>query len=111
MITQSAAIGVACAGELYFAASFSVGILLVLLRFGPRQRDWSDDGGSGGGDAQLSSGTYASIADGAAVRSGKPDILMGSMDVADEKQPLKKNKEDSLLSHSMRKRASLGGIV
>lgn len=32
----SAAVGVACGGGLYFAAAFTTGVLLVLLRFGPR---------------------------------------------------------------------------
>jgi putative Mg2+ transporter-C (MgtC) family protein len=32
----SAAVGVACGGELYFAATFGVAVMLVLLRFGPR---------------------------------------------------------------------------
>jgi uncharacterized membrane protein YhiD involved in acid resistance len=32
----SAAVGIACGGQLYFVASFSIAIILVLLRFGPR---------------------------------------------------------------------------
>jgi len=32
----SAAVGIACSGELYFAATFSVAIMLLMLRFGPR---------------------------------------------------------------------------
>lgn len=43
IMLQSAAVGTACAGELYFAASFSVACILVLLRFGPRQRQEEDD--------------------------------------------------------------------
>lgn len=43
-IWLSAAVGIACSGELYFAASFSVAIMLLLLRFGPRLSD--DDGSS-----------------------------------------------------------------
>lgn len=35
----SAAVGIACSGELYFAATFSVAVVLVLLRFGPRTMD------------------------------------------------------------------------
>ena len=36
----------ACAGELYFSATFSVALILTLLRFGPRQplHDDMDDG-------------------------------------------------------------------
>eukprot|EP00555_Chaetoceros_dichaeta_P013789 CAMPEP_0198269682 /NCGR_PEP_ID=MMETSP1447-20131203/42209_1 /TAXON_ID=420782 /ORGANISM="Chaetoceros dichaeta, Strain CCMP1751" /LENGTH=177 /DNA_ID=CAMNT_0043961359 /DNA_START=60 /DNA_END=593 /DNA_ORIENTATION=+ len=32
----SAAVGIACGGELYFAATHSVAVMLLLLRFGPR---------------------------------------------------------------------------
>jgi len=32
----SAAVGVACGGGLYFAATFTTALMLVLLRFGPR---------------------------------------------------------------------------
>jgi putative Mg2+ transporter-C (MgtC) family protein len=32
----SAAVGIACSGELYFAASFSIAVMMILLRFGPR---------------------------------------------------------------------------
>lgn len=32
----SASIGIGCGGALYFVSSFSVAIILVLLRFGPR---------------------------------------------------------------------------
>jgi len=33
----AAAVGVACGGEMYVPASFCVGVMVVLLRFGPRQ--------------------------------------------------------------------------
>jgi len=33
---MSAAVGIACGGKMYFAASFTCAILLMLLRFGPR---------------------------------------------------------------------------
>ena len=32
----SSAVGIACGGELYYPATFSVAVVLVLLRFGPR---------------------------------------------------------------------------
>lgn len=35
-IWLSAAVGIACSGELYFAATFSVAVMLIMLRFGPR---------------------------------------------------------------------------
>ena len=40
----SAAVGIACGGDLYMPASFCVGIMLLLLRFGPRQHEETDDG-------------------------------------------------------------------
>ncbi|KAL3912926.1 MAG: hypothetical protein SGARI_000910 [Bacillariaceae sp.] len=39
----SASVGIACGGELYFAASFGVSIMMLLLRFGPRSFDTDDD--------------------------------------------------------------------
>lgn len=37
----SAAVGIACSGELYFAACFTIAVVLLLLRFGPRIDDSS----------------------------------------------------------------------
>lgn len=56
----SAAVGVACAGQLYFAATFTVALILTLLRFGPRQRfphrneddDNNHEDDCGGGDIE-----------------------------------------------------------
>jgi uncharacterized membrane protein YhiD involved in acid resistance len=39
----SAAVGIACGGELYFSASFGTAIMLLLLRFGPRNADLQED--------------------------------------------------------------------
>jgi uncharacterized membrane protein YhiD involved in acid resistance len=39
----SAAVGIACGGELYFAASFGTAIMMLLLRFGPRGSEESDE--------------------------------------------------------------------
>ena len=39
----SAAVGIACGGELYFAASFGTCLMMLLLRFGPRGSDHDDD--------------------------------------------------------------------
>jgi putative Mg2+ transporter-C (MgtC) family protein len=39
----SAAVGIACGGELYFAASFGVAIMMLLLRFGPRGSNEEDE--------------------------------------------------------------------
>jgi len=35
----SAAVGIACGGEMYFPASFSVAVMLLVLRFGPKVTD------------------------------------------------------------------------
>ena len=40
---MSAAVGLACGGGLYFVASFATALNLVLLRFGPRPSNSSDD--------------------------------------------------------------------
>jgi uncharacterized membrane protein YhiD involved in acid resistance len=39
----SASVGIACGGELYFAASFGVAIMMLLLRFGPRSFETDDE--------------------------------------------------------------------
>lgn len=39
--------GTACAGQLYFSATFAVAVILTLLRFGPRQQIQDDDGEDG----------------------------------------------------------------
>ena len=39
----SAAVGIACGGELYFAASFGTATMMLLLRFGPRGDDSKND--------------------------------------------------------------------
>ena len=39
----SAAVGVSCGGQLYFAAAFCVSIMVLLLRFGPRNDDESSE--------------------------------------------------------------------
>ena len=45
----SAAVGIACGGELYFPASFGVAVMMLMLRFAPRGGDDIDD------DSQLPS--------------------------------------------------------
>lgn len=39
----SAAVGIACGGDLFMPASFGVAIMLLLLRFGPRQSEGEDE--------------------------------------------------------------------
>jgi putative Mg2+ transporter-C (MgtC) family protein len=79
----SSAVGIACGGELYFPASFTVAILLMLLRFGPRidrhDDDTDDDddedgehaneGGVAKGDLPYGEYGAATLSDGAATLS------------------------------------------
>lgn len=39
----SAAVGIACGGDLFFAALFCTSVMMLLLRFGPRQNEPEDD--------------------------------------------------------------------
>ena len=58
----SAAVGIACSGELYFAASFSVSVMLILLRFGPRLFDDGDGNTDDGYDDDVEYGIYNTMA-------------------------------------------------
>jgi len=44
VLFKSAAVGTACAGQLYFSATFAIAVILTLLRFGPRQQVQDDEG-------------------------------------------------------------------
>jgi hypothetical protein len=44
----SAAVGIACGGGLYFSATFTCTLLMVLLRFGPRHPGGGGEGSRGG---------------------------------------------------------------
>lgn len=88
----SAAIGVACAGELYFAATFSIAVMLVLLRFGPRSRETEEDE-EPGAETQYS----------ATVLSHK------GLEV--ERDPEKQSLKRAEGRQSIRKRARLSSIV
>jgi putative Mg2+ transporter-C (MgtC) family protein len=46
----SAAVGIACGGDLFMPASFGVAIMLLLLRFGPRAADHDEDENEENGD-------------------------------------------------------------
>lgn len=99
----SAAVGIACGGELYFAASFGVAIMMLLLRFGPRgSEDNNDDeedqvppiGSPPGEVTTLSKGvSYATI----------------PHDEFSESASLNKKYLDK--RNSMRRRAALGSMV
>jgi uncharacterized membrane protein YhiD involved in acid resistance len=94
----SAAVGVACGGELYFAASFSIALMLTLLRFGPRFQHGDDDQSLGGGDGDDNVGHYASI-----TTSNSKDE---NVDPEQQRMLRKSDKQQSV-----RNRAHLGGIV
>lgn len=113
----SAAVGIACGGGLYFPASFCVAIVLVLLRFGPRQKDdeedeEDDDPDHWGGvvedlpsmlrDAGQSPGTLPSYRDSA------PSLAEG------ERTPLRRDLNSSRMSQRASRRnvkAQLASII
>ena len=101
MLLQSSAVGVACAGELYFSASFSVALLLSLLRFGPRQHEVDEHDGTT--DENNLGYSAAGLSTGGAPLSTEEQV------VDPELQPLRH--PDMKLTSSVRQRASLGGIL
>jgi hypothetical protein len=61
----SAAVGIACSGELYFAASFSVSVMLLMLRFGPRLFEYDEERSQHGEeDRDAEVGFYNGLGDG-----------------------------------------------
>jgi len=115
-VLQSAAVGTACAGQLYFPATFSVGLILSLLRFGPRQtvvEDDDDDDEDEDGDDSGYESTRRTSHKPVSLDAGAPDNLSDQA-LDPELQPLKH--PDAKLSTSTRARkrpnaASLGGIL
>lgn len=69
----SAAVGIACAGGLYFVSSFGTAIMLLMLRFGPRFND-DDDEDEDDDERVMGSGSalYSSIAIAEAEHETKP---------------------------------------
>lgn len=65
----SAAVGIACSGELYFAASFSVSVMLIMLRFGPRLFEYDDDHSHRDGQEDVEVGGFSN---GGVTTSGIP---------------------------------------
>lgn len=113
-IWLSAAVGVACGGELYFAASFAISIMLTLLRFGPRMPSSDDDDESSVGDLVaewMGAQRYSSTA----IAKSTEELE----EVVDpEKQPMINNDSPKKASTSslrkVKKRSSaahLGGVV
>jgi uncharacterized membrane protein YhiD involved in acid resistance len=93
----SAAVGVACGGGLYFAASFSIALMLTLLRFGPRFYH-DDEESLPGGEDDDNVGHYASVA----ISNSRDE----NFDPEQERMLKKVEKQQST-----RKRAHLGGLV
>jgi uncharacterized membrane protein YhiD involved in acid resistance len=91
----SAAVGVACGGEMYFAASFSIAVMLTLLRFGPRFQT-HEDRESLTGDVEA--GHYSTIKANNSADSVSP-----------ERQAMLNRGGESV--RSIRQRPHLGGLV
>jgi MgtC family len=125
----SAAVGIACGGELYFAASFGVAIMMLLLRFGPRsdhsggddEEERSRDGGAPvdgglGGNASSTSG-FNSLMPFQPTLSPNKDVGIQEGDEESqsvgESVPLMTFSERQRrgTSRSIRKRASLASMV
>jgi uncharacterized membrane protein YhiD involved in acid resistance len=94
---KSSAIGVACAGRLYFPATFSVAILLTLLRFGPRLDDSARDMAHSRQKAYSATGSFL------------PQVT--EQEHGEEKSDSELHRLDTSLTNSFRNRASLGGIL
>jgi len=114
---QSAAVGVACSGRLYFSASFTVAVILVLLRFGPRQQETADFEGE---MPMLHSMYQRGNSTGTEISSGAPDQNITLSEGGDpERRPLVSFAPDPGQSvrqraskrSSIRRRAGLGDIV
>ena len=95
----SAAVGIACGGELYFAASFGTATMMLLLRFGPRgdesKHDDSDDE-----EEELERKMSDAAGGGASFQSGHETKSLLSL------SPSRRAKEKKL-----RQRANLASIV
>ena len=96
---MSAAVGIACGGELYFAASFTTAILLVLLRFGPRNDDINDE--TNGDDIDGDEDDLEEARD----RVEIPTAIYGSQAVS-ERSRLKEGETTSLISGKSPRRKS-----
>jgi putative Mg2+ transporter-C (MgtC) family protein len=98
----SAAVGIACGGDLYFPASFGVALVLLLLRFGPRGSDENDEEEEEEGIPQDFSVDK---------KTGYESI--SKIDTLEMASPIrtKSEREHRESRMSMRKRAALGSIV
>lgn len=104
----SAAVGVACGGELYFAATFGIALMLVLLRFGPRfeqhDEDYEEEQEPPVNDTDmLRAQSYASIE--------IPQGMLAEESSHHDTEASSLVKRDTAKKSSIRRRAHLGGIV
>mmetsp|Transcript_14302 Transcript_14302/g.25550 ORF Transcript_14302/g.25550 Transcript_14302/m.25550 type:complete len:293 (-) Transcript_14302:185-1063(-) len=102
----SAAVGIACGGGMYFVASFSAALNLLLLRFGPRTAG-TDDDRSVTSRASVPGSDLAGLV-GKDVEAGEKPASYGG---TDELEPLKSKMKDAVPSPrirgSLRNRATL----
>jgi uncharacterized membrane protein YhiD involved in acid resistance len=100
----SAAVGIACGGDLYFPASFGVALMMLVLRFGPRGSDEDDEEEEEEGVPQffpaVKRTSYASI-------NQVPDLP----DLASPTRSTRSTREHRVDGKSIRKRAALGSMV
>lgn len=90
----SAAVGIACGGGLYFAASFSTALNLLLLRFGPRTTEGPTRTHSSSSVSQLAGTDEWKNSVGKDVEAG---LLPKSYGGAEAFQRLKTQEEEQLL--------------
>lgn len=99
----SAAVGIACGGGLYFAASFSTALNLLLLRFGPRFSDAPSSDASNGVSRMGGTDEWANLV-GKDVEVGHTTQSYGGADVF---QKLKSHEEDQILPSMSTRMASI----
>lgn len=108
----------ACAGELYFAASFTVALILVLLRFGPRQLDFEEEEDEEIAMLPSAAGNYSTMNEYRRNES-KASMTMSHVEFApptveDEETSMDTEKQQLLprrMTTSVRRRAGLSGIL
>jgi uncharacterized membrane protein YhiD involved in acid resistance len=99
----SAAVGIACGGGLYFAASFSTALNLLLLRFGPRYFDAPSTDASNGVSRTGRTDEWANLV-GKDVEVGHKTQSYGGADVF---QKLKSDEEEQILPSMSTRMASI----
>jgi len=96
----SAAVGIACGGELFFPASFGVAIMMLLLRFGPRGSEDEKDEDEEGQDAMNDSRTF-----------GSPSYASIPAAVEDNENSSLTNSRRESLKQTRKRHAALASIV